>query len=173
MSTQRRHIRYDPYNDYYILLGVVPTASPDEMQQAFRQRAKVVHPDRNPDRIDWAKEQFQQLNTAYDILSSLEARMAYDRQRAAYFAKTGIPTDDYWWLRAEPKREEPPPRETPPFESTTWTSRKPPPSVLYRKPVKAGAIGLLIGPYRYVLVIIFMVLLINVGFIWYWAYLTH
>jgi hypothetical protein len=75
----RKRLSYDPYNDHYVALGISPSASPAEIQNAFRARAKQLHPDRNAD--ERAKEQFQHVNEAYDILSNPMLRAEYDEVR--------------------------------------------------------------------------------------------
>ncbi len=82
--TGRRRIRYDPSDDLYAVLGVVPTASANEIQQAFRRRAKEVHPDRNRERLAWAHVEFQRINNAYDILGTPELRDEYNQKRYAH-----------------------------------------------------------------------------------------
>lgn len=74
-------LRYDSTNDYYALLGLPPSASAAEIQQAFHRLAKQIHPDRNPERAAWATERFQALNEAYHVLGDPELRREYDRQR--------------------------------------------------------------------------------------------
>lgn len=63
--------------DYYEVLGVSRTASPDELKKAFRKLAREYHPDVNksPD----AHERFQEINEAYQILSDENQRARYDR----------------------------------------------------------------------------------------------
>lgn len=68
--------------DYYERLGVSPTASGDEIQEAYRRRARETHPDRNPD-DPAAARRFQQVKTAYQVLSDPERRVRYDDVRAA------------------------------------------------------------------------------------------
>jgi hypothetical protein len=77
----RRKIVYNPARDYYVILGVSPSASTEEIRRAFRQRALEVHPDRHPDRRDWATNQFQLINEAYDVLRQGSLRREYDRVR--------------------------------------------------------------------------------------------
>src|ERR1043165_7121340 len=77
-------ITYDPADDYYRALVVSPSASPEDIHRAYRERAKQVHPDRNPTRQDWAHKAFKQLNNINDVLSDPALKAEYDRQRAAY-----------------------------------------------------------------------------------------
>jgi len=79
-----RPLRYDPDNDFYTVLGVPPTATLDEVHRAYRQRAKLVHPDLNRDRREWAHDQFQRLNNAHDILGDLALRAEYNLKRQLY-----------------------------------------------------------------------------------------
>ena len=61
--------------DYYAVLGVAPHASADEIQQAFRQRAREHHPDVHDSGTHAA---MQAVNEAYEILSNREKRQQYD-----------------------------------------------------------------------------------------------
>src|ERR1022692_1184903 len=61
---------------YYTHLGVAPTATLSEIKAAYRSRAMDLHPDRNPGR-DTTKK-FEELQQAYEVLSSPDLRTAYD-----------------------------------------------------------------------------------------------
>lgn len=63
--------------DYYEVLGVPRTASPDDIKASFRRLARQFHPDVNKE--DDAEEKFKEINEAYAILSDPEKRAAYDR----------------------------------------------------------------------------------------------
>lgn len=61
---------------YYSRLGLSPEASADEIKTAYRRLAKDCHPDRN--RNADATSKFQALTEAYEILSDVRSRAAYD-----------------------------------------------------------------------------------------------
>jgi len=63
--------------DYYEVLGVARTASPDEVKKAFRQLAFKFHPDRNPNNPD-AEKSFKEVSEAYDVVSDTRKRELYD-----------------------------------------------------------------------------------------------
>jgi hypothetical protein len=63
--------------DPYVLLGVDPAASGDEIAKAFRTRAKQLHPDSGA--AADTTEQFSELVAAYDMLSNHRTRREYDR----------------------------------------------------------------------------------------------
>jgi molecular chaperone DnaJ len=64
--------------DYYEILGINRDASEDEIKKAYRKLAMKFHPDRNPDNPK-AEEQFKEAKSAYEILSDVKKRAAYDQ----------------------------------------------------------------------------------------------
>jgi molecular chaperone DnaJ len=64
--------------DFYEILGVSKSSSPDEVKKAYRKVAMQYHPDRNPgDKA--AEEKFKEAAEAYEILSDADKRAQYDR----------------------------------------------------------------------------------------------
>ncbi|MDR1963497.1 MAG: DnaJ domain-containing protein [Planctomycetaceae bacterium] len=66
-------------NDYYKTLEVPKTATQDEIQKAYRKLARKHHPDMNQDNPKGAKEKFQKVQEAFDVLGNPEKRKIYDQ----------------------------------------------------------------------------------------------
>lgn len=64
--------------DYYEILGLSKTATPEEIKKAYRKFAMENHPDRNPDNKE-AEERFKEGTEAYEVLSDADKRARYDR----------------------------------------------------------------------------------------------
>lgn len=70
--------------DYYDVLGVARTATPEEIKKAYRKMAMKHHPDRNPGDME-ALALFKEAAEAYEVLSNADKRARYDR-----FGKAGL-----------------------------------------------------------------------------------
>src|SRR3990172_9167814 len=85
--------------DYYEILGVAKTASPEQIKAAYRKMAMKYHPDRNPDNKE-AEEKFKEAAEAYEILSDQQKKSQYDQfghagaQGMGGFGSSGMNMDD-------------------------------------------------------------------------------
>jgi len=69
--------------DYYNTLGIDRSASDKDIQKAYRDLARKYHPDMNPDDAS-AKQKFQEVQQAYDVLSDDQKRAQYDQFGAGF-----------------------------------------------------------------------------------------
>ena len=74
--------------DYYEVLGVVKSASADEIKKAYRKLALKYHPDRNKGGKD-AEAKFKEASEAYHVLSDKERKSNYNQFGHAAFEGSG------------------------------------------------------------------------------------
>lgn len=68
--------------NYYDLLKITPHATQSEIKSAYYKLSLQYHPDKNES--DHAKQKFQDISDAYEILSNHEHRKNYDRHMAIH-----------------------------------------------------------------------------------------
>jgi hypothetical protein len=76
--------------NYYELLGVLPSASSEEIRQAYRELVEIHHPDRmqglRPEVRERAEARLMHINEAYQVLRHAPERARYDAALAAVAA---------------------------------------------------------------------------------------
>jgi curved DNA-binding protein CbpA len=92
---------------YYDVLGVTPSATPDQIRRAHRELVKKYHPDRlrtaSASQIDWAEKKFQEIQEAYEMLS--KHRGEYDRRLQAETVASANPERQATEKRARPSHD--------------------------------------------------------------------
>jgi curved DNA-binding protein len=72
--------------DYYKILGVTKSSTPNEIKKAYRKLALKYHPDRNKGNKQ-AEDKFKQANEAYAVLSDPEKKQQFDTFGSTDFRK--------------------------------------------------------------------------------------
>jgi len=65
--------------EYYDLLGVAPTATPQEIKKGYHRMAVQWHPDKHADNPTVAEEKFKAISEAYQVLSDEGLRERYNK----------------------------------------------------------------------------------------------
>ena len=78
------------FKDYYKILGLDNSkVSASEIKVAYREQAKLYHPDVNSE-SSFSEERFKDINEAYRVLSNSSSKRKYDRMWNNYAAKKNI-----------------------------------------------------------------------------------
>ncbi|EWG48889.1 hypothetical protein FVEG_16351 [Fusarium verticillioides 7600] len=105
--------------NYYKILQLPHTANQDEIKTAYRQLAKTMHPDKNPDDCQ-ATLNFQNLNDAYSTLSDLRKRRVYDIAYERHTRPYPPPYSTEVRTRTSKFKNE----KTTPFPNPHWVDRR-------------------------------------------------
>lgn len=176
----RHRVHYNPQLDYYDLLGVDAMANADTIQRAYRQKAKTLHPDVNPS--ENATEEFQHLVEAYNVLSNPELRRQYNSERwrfTSYGSSKKPPPPAYETQYSDEVYERASQwRETRWDHMSTGYSRRAEPAQAGEagdwlhafglgtfQPAYKTFVGLFGSPYRYILLVIAIGIVLNGIFI--------
>lgn len=88
--------------NYYEILEVNKSASPETISKVYKFLAKKYHPDANLDNSQEAEEKFKQISEAYEVLSDEEKRKQYDLELETYQTNNSpqtVPIEDFIELR--------------------------------------------------------------------------
>ncbi|XP_045509920.1 dnaJ homolog subfamily C member 11 [Colias croceus] len=80
-------------DNYYQLLNVSKTATPEEINSAYRRCSRMFHPDKHstdPNKQKWAEQIFNKVKEAYEVLSDSHKRAIYDT-----LGKRGLEVDGW------------------------------------------------------------------------------
>lgn len=86
--------------NYYEILGVKRDAALEEIKHAYRNLVKKFHPDAN-NYSEEAKEQFQEISEAYQVLSNEESRKQYDSWGHTAYRRYAGRANRYTWQEDE------------------------------------------------------------------------
>ncbi len=93
-------------DDFYKTLGIQRNASQADVQKAYRDLARKYHPDLNPN-DKTAKEKFQKVQAAFDVLNDSSKREMYDRYGSSFESRAqGGPQPGHGGTGAAPGFEE-------------------------------------------------------------------
>jgi CheY-like chemotaxis protein len=117
--------------DYYAILEVLPTATPEEIREQYYFLIQAWHPDkfRNPEQKAKAEEKSKQVNIAYAVLKDFEKRAEYDRKLSGQTSRFGKaerqrPTEEHRRRKQAEEEQQRPSYERQPGERTEGERRR-------------------------------------------------
>lgn len=69
--------------DYYYILGINETASPEEIKKAYRKLSTKFHPDKN-DGDEFFTDRFKEIHEAYEVLGNPVKRKKYNEEKSHF-----------------------------------------------------------------------------------------
>ncbi|OGV77374.1 MAG: molecular chaperone DnaJ [Methylotenera sp. RIFCSPLOWO2_02_FULL_45_14] len=81
--------------DYYAILGIAANATLAEIKTTYRKMASQYHPDKNASSEAPAK--FRKVQEAYEVLSDVDKRKAFDENRRRSLLDSPIDTAHEIW----------------------------------------------------------------------------
>lgn len=90
LYSTKRTIKSKPKN-HYNTLRVTPHATQNEIKTAYYKLTLQYHPDKN--KSEYAKEKFQDISEAYEVLSNHKLRKNYDRHMTIHHQPVSTPRE--------------------------------------------------------------------------------
>lgn len=87
----------------YDVLRVPPTASLQEIRERFRRLVIQAHPDKNPERPEWAERRIRELIVAFEMVSDSERRADVDRRLGHRRRKSKAREKPFFFYRQDPE----------------------------------------------------------------------
>ncbi len=87
------------YKDYYKIMGLSRSATPEDIKRAYRKLSRQFHPDISKEKN--AEARFKEIGEAYEVLKDPEKRAAYDQLGANWKAGQDFRPPPKWNTGAE------------------------------------------------------------------------
>lgn len=86
------------FKDYYKILGLEKTATPEAIKKTYRKLAQKYHPDKNPGNKE-SENKFKDVSEAYEVLSDKDKRAKYDNLGSSWnrYQQGGGRAEDFDW----------------------------------------------------------------------------
>ena len=66
------------FKDYYSIIGILPSTDSEALDLAYREKAKIYHPDVYSGDKHFSEEEIKKINEAYGVLKDPIKRLEYD-----------------------------------------------------------------------------------------------